>query len=219
MGPTASRNKRLGSTILGALSRRIRPSYPCGHWATSTVRLSPGYGRPTAKHLCASVSDRDFDQDSQPQGMRDGTGGMTAGEANLTQADYTTFKYHYRCNFKDSWDKFPIFILRSGLATGKSREQLHGQQKLWVAHCPDFLRRLVALIHSMRLSLMKGAHTDLSSVPSLKFVKELLFGFVSGHDFSRAANTAKPNGLQPLRAVSGTFSIPRIVPGTSGTGH
>jgi hypothetical protein len=33
----------------------------------------------------------------------------------------------------------------------------------WVPHCPDFLRRLVALIHSMRLSLMKGAHADLSS--------------------------------------------------------
>jgi hypothetical protein len=29
--------------------------------------------------------------------------------------------------------------------------------------CPDFLRRLVALIHSMRLSLVKGAHADLSS--------------------------------------------------------
>ena len=29
--------------------------------------------------------------------------------------------------------------------------------------CPDFLRRLVALIHSMRLSLMKGAHADLSN--------------------------------------------------------
>jgi hypothetical protein len=33
----------------------------------------------------------------------------------------------------------------------------------WVPHCPDFLRRLMALIHSMRLSLMKGAHADLSS--------------------------------------------------------
>ena len=33
----------------------------------------------------------------------------------------------------------------------------------WVTHCPDFLRRLVALIPSMRLSLMKGAHADLSS--------------------------------------------------------
>jgi hypothetical protein len=34
---------------------------------------------------------------------------------------------------------------------------------LWSPTCPDFLRRLVALIHSMRLSLMKGAHADLSS--------------------------------------------------------
>jgi hypothetical protein len=32
----------------------------------------------------------------------------------------------------------------------------------WVPHCPDFLWRLVALIHSMRLSLMKGAHADFS---------------------------------------------------------
>jgi hypothetical protein len=31
--------------------------------------------------------------------------------------------------------------------------------------CPDILRRLVALIHSTRLSLMKGAHADLSSCP------------------------------------------------------
>ena len=34
--------------------------------------------------------------------------------------------------------------------------------KCWVPHCPDFLWRLVALIHSMRLSLTKGAHADLS---------------------------------------------------------
>jgi hypothetical protein len=33
----------------------------------------------------------------------------------------------------------------------------------WVPHFPDFLQRLVALIHSMRLSLMKGAHADRSS--------------------------------------------------------
>src|ERR1700728_4831096 len=36
-------------------------------------------------------------------------------------------------------------------------------KKGWVPHCPDFLRRLVALIHFMRLSLMKGAHAHLSS--------------------------------------------------------
>jgi hypothetical protein len=49
--------------------------------------------------------------------------------------------------------------------TGGSRGtcgSLHECKKLG-AHCPDFLRRLVALIHSMRLSLMKGAHADLSS--------------------------------------------------------
>jgi hypothetical protein len=33
----------------------------------------------------------------------------------------------------------------------------------WVPHGPDFLRRLAALIHCMRLSLMKGALADLSS--------------------------------------------------------
>jgi hypothetical protein len=32
-----------------------------------------------------------------------------------------------------------------------------------VPHGPDFLWRLVALIHSMRLSLMKSAHADLLS--------------------------------------------------------
>jgi hypothetical protein len=35
--------------------------------------------------------------------------------------------------------------------------------KCWVPHGPDFLWRLVALVHSMRLSLMKGAHADPSS--------------------------------------------------------
>jgi hypothetical protein len=39
----------------------------------------------------------------------------------------------------------------------------HTGNKCWVPHCPDFLRRLVALMHFMRLSLMKGAHADLSS--------------------------------------------------------
>jgi len=31
------------------------------------------------------------------------------------------------------------------------------------ARCPDFLRRLVALVHSMRLYLMKSAHAELSN--------------------------------------------------------
>ena len=37
-----------------------------------------------------------------------------------------------------------------------------GNKSVGCPICPDFLRRLVALIHSMRLSLMKGAHADLS---------------------------------------------------------
>jgi hypothetical protein len=49
------------------------------------------------------------------------------------------------------------------MATAARLRFRHRQQKLWVPHGPDFLRRLVALIHCMRLSLMKGAHADLSS--------------------------------------------------------
>jgi len=41
--------------------------------------------------------------------------------------------------------------------------------------------------------------TEPGVVP-LKFATGLLFGFVSGHDFSRAANRSKSSGLQPLRA-------------------
>jgi hypothetical protein len=40
----------------------------------------------------------------------------------------------------------------------------HRQQKLWVPHCPDFLRRLVTLIHFMRLPLAK-AHMRISLAP------------------------------------------------------
>jgi hypothetical protein len=45
----------------------------------------------------------------------------------------------------------------------RSFGNLYPDHKRWVPHCPDFLRRLVALTHFMRLSLMKGAHADLSS--------------------------------------------------------
>jgi hypothetical protein len=45
--------------------------------------------------------------------------------------------------------------------SGASWENGTNNQR-WVPHCPDFLWRLVALIHSMRLSLMKGAHADFS---------------------------------------------------------
>src|ERR1700691_5380284 len=43
------------------------------------------------------------------------------------------------------------------------RSSLHRQRRLGAPFSPDFLRRLVASRHSMRLSLMKGAHADLSS--------------------------------------------------------
>src|SRR5271155_742354 len=52
--------------------------------------------------------------------------------------------------------------LASPLGVASHRPASTGN-KCWVPHCPDFLRRLMALIHSMRLSLMKGAHADLSS--------------------------------------------------------
>ena len=42
-------------------------------------------------------------------------------------------------------------------------ENYTGNKSLGWAICPDFLRRLVALAHSMRLSLMKGAHAGVSS--------------------------------------------------------
>jgi hypothetical protein len=47
-------------------------------------------------------------------------------------------------------------------AVGAALNLFHRQRRLG-APLPDFLWRLVALIHSMRLSLMKGAHADLSS--------------------------------------------------------
>jgi hypothetical protein len=43
------------------------------------------------------------------------------------------------------------------------RFSLTGNKSFGCPICPDFLRGLVALIHSMRLSLVKGARTGLSS--------------------------------------------------------
>jgi hypothetical protein len=48
--------------------------------------------------------------------------------------------------------------------------------KCWVPHGPDFLWRLVALIHSMRLSLMKGAHADPSTTAWQEIGVESGFG-------------------------------------------
>jgi hypothetical protein len=48
--------------------------------------------------------------------------------------------------------------------------------KRWVPHGPDFLWRLVALIHSMRLSLMKGAHADFSCAAWQEIGSSPVFG-------------------------------------------
>ena len=50
-----------------------------------------------------------------------------------------------------------------GLSVCVRTRSCHTGNNRWVPHCPDFLQRFVALIHSMRLSLMKGAHAELSS--------------------------------------------------------
>ena len=50
---------------------------------------------------------------------------------------------------------------------------------------PDFLRRLVTLIHSMRLSLMKGAHADLSSTAWQEIGGKPHFGLSGIHSSPR----------------------------------
>jgi hypothetical protein len=52
--------------------------------------------------------------------------------------------------------------------------------------CPDFLLRFVALIHSMRLSLMKGAHSDLSSTAWQEIGVKPGFGLSGIHGTQRA---------------------------------
>jgi hypothetical protein len=60
--------------------------------------------------------------------------------------------------------------------------------------CPDFLRRLVALIHSMRLSLMKGAHADLSSTAWQEIGVKPSFGFEwDAQDLTPQQFTSSPN--------------------------
>src|ERR1700691_1658476 len=49
---------------------------------------------------------------------------------------------------------------RSCRSASRRSASMRSSEGRW---CPDFLRRLVALIHSMRLSLMKGARADLSN--------------------------------------------------------
>jgi hypothetical protein len=86
------------------------------------------------------------------------------------------------------------------------------RNKWWVPHCPDFLQRLVALIHSMRLSLMKGAHADLSSTAWQEIGVKPYFGLSGIHragptNFSTATDHPQIHGyLHPVPV------IPRGVP-------
>jgi hypothetical protein len=54
-----------------------------------------------------------------------------------------------------------------------------------VPHGPDFLWRLVALIYFMRLSLMKGAHADLSSTAWQEIGVKPYFGLSGVHSTRR----------------------------------
>jgi hypothetical protein len=54
------------------------------------------------------------------------------------------------------------FLKGRGFRVCVRTRSYHTGKNCWVPHLPDFLRGLVALIHRMRLSLMKGAHADLS---------------------------------------------------------
>jgi hypothetical protein len=51
----------------------------------------------------------------------------------------------------------------------------------WVPHCPDFLWKVVALRHSMRLSLMKGAHAELSCTAWQEIGVKPFFGLSGIH--------------------------------------
>ena len=68
--------------------------------------------------------------------------------------------------------------------------------KRWVPHCPDFLRRLMALIHPMRLSLMKGAHADPSSTPWQEIGVKPFFGLSGIVALDRLATLSRPYGTQ-----------------------
>jgi hypothetical protein len=72
---------------------------------------------------------------------------QVVGEAGL---EPTTPGLEGRCSIQLSYSPVSAIVPSS-------------RQRKLGAPCPDFLWRLVALIHSMRLSSMKGAHAGLSS--------------------------------------------------------
>src|SRR5580698_628146 len=76
------------------------------------------------------------------------------------------------------------------------------------APLPDFLWRLMALIHSMRLSLMKGAHADLSSTAWQEIGVKPYFG-LSGLGCLPNPFVIKACGI-PLKPKYGLNGAPSI---------
>jgi hypothetical protein len=105
--------------------------------------------KPDASNCEWSISELDVPQDFilgyfQPS-LRD----WSLSPSNPGLASWATLSRPYGTRFGES----SLTQARRAYFTGNEG---------WVPHCPNFLRRLVALIRSMRLSLMKGAHADLS---------------------------------------------------------
>jgi hypothetical protein len=84
----------------------------------------------------------------------------------------------------------------------------HAANQCWVPHCPDFLRRLVALIHFMRLSLMKGAHADLSSTAWQEIGVKPYFGLsgIMALDVPLSVCHARPKDKTPQKGTGSQFT-------------
>jgi hypothetical protein len=89
--------------------------------------------------------------------------------------------------------------------SGASWESNDPSNECWVPHCPDFLWRLVALIHSMRLSLMKGAHADFSCAAWQEIGSSPVFGLE--WDTQHSTTPQSPPGHPAFPG------LPRSVPG------
>jgi hypothetical protein len=74
----------------------------------------------------------------------------------------------------------------------------------WVPHCPDFLWRLVALIHSMRLSLMKGARADLSCAAWQEIGSSPVFGLE--WDTQHSTTHQSPSSVSRSRGICGSLN-------------
>jgi hypothetical protein len=101
----------------------------------------------------------------------------------------------------------PTQDLRPGLLSAVPAG-LHTGDKCWVPHCPDSLRRRVALIHFMRLSLMKGAHADLSSTAWQEIGVKPYFGLsgIMALDVPLSVCHARPKDKTPQKGTGSQFT-------------